>query len=169
MPTEFEPAADPSTVVLYGDDDETLPPRRAGILDGDDEDETILPSRRARGGRFLDPDEIDETIIEREEAGLMGWMIVKASPFMRRGHAIRVRPGSIWGRDPRKADVVIDDDKVSGIHARIQLRDDHFILIDLGSGNGTSVNGDVISAATSLNQDDEVKMGDTVFVLKTLA
>jgi hypothetical protein len=167
LPTEFGVEGQPAPAASYGYDDETQPPRRGGLLYGDDEDETVLPARRRRGGRMLD-DDIDVTVIDREETGLLGWMIVKSSPFMRRGLVMKVQAGSIWGRDPRKADMLIDDDKVSGLHARIQMKDDQFVLIDLGSANGTWVNDEEISAATPLKQDDEIKMGSTVFVLKTL-
>ena len=47
------------------------------------------------------------------------------------------------GRDA-SADVIIDEPLVSRIHARIERRDERFVLIDLGSTNLTRVNGDVI-------------------------
>jgi hypothetical protein len=171
----------------YSDDDETILPGQVGIPPGNvlDDDETVLPARG--GGRYIDEEEktelpmrrrrlldepfdedIDVTVLDREETSLMGWLIVKSSPFMRRGHVMKVKPGAIYGRNPNKADVLIDDDKVSGLHARIQIKEEQFILIDLGSANGTWVNGEEISGNRVIIQDDEIKMGDTVFVLKTL-
>jgi pSer/pThr/pTyr-binding forkhead associated (FHA) protein len=50
----------------------------------------------------------------------------------------------------------------------IQIKDEKFILVDLGSTNGTFVNGEEITGATEIHQDDEIRIGNTVFVLKTL-
>ncbi|MEM2126380.1 MAG: FHA domain-containing protein [Candidatus Methanosuratincola sp.] len=158
-----------------GAEDETQPPQRAGGAffgrGGFEEDETQLPERRRR--RILDEggvfeEEVEETVLDREDTTLMGWLIVKRSPYMRRGHLVRIRPGAILGRDPRRSDVLIDDEKVSGIHARVQVKDNNFVIIDLGSSNGTWVNGVEVTAPQPLQQDDEIKVGDTVFVLKTL-
>ncbi|MDI6696259.1 MAG: FHA domain-containing protein [Anaerolineales bacterium] len=156
---------------LGGVEDETLPPARGGGLLGGLDDETQLPERKRR--RILDPDapiedDIDETVLDREETSLMGWLIVKRSPYLRRGHLIKIRSGAILGRNPKKADVVIDDDKVSSLHARIQVKENNFVLIDLGSANGTWVNGEELNGPRAIVQDDEIKLGDTVFVLKTL-
>ena len=38
----------------------------------------------------------------------------------------------------------------------------------MASENGTFVNGEAIRGATVLQENDEIKTGDTVFVLKTL-
>ncbi len=154
----------------YQGGDETEPPRRVGILDGEDYDETEMPSRRRRE-RILDGhdyDELDETVLDREDTSFMGWLIVKKSQYMRRGHIMKIRSGAIWGRDNKKADIVIDDEKVSGIHARIQLKDDNFVVHDLGSANGTWVNNEEIQSPVVLNENDEIKIGDTILVLKTL-
>lgn len=154
----------------YGDEEETVLPMREGGYAADDE-ETELPLR-GRQYRPLDPDydeELDRTVIpEREETGLMGWLIVKKSRVMRRGHIMKVKPGAIYGRNPKRVDVLIDDEEISGLHARIQIEDDQFVLIDLGSSNGTWVNDEKIKEVTPLNQDDEIRMGETTFVIKIL-
>jgi hypothetical protein len=154
-----------------GGEDETQPPLRGG-RGGLEEDATILPARKTK--RLLDSDalpgdeEIDETVLDREDSSMMGWLIVKRSPYMRRGHMLKIRPGAVIGRSPKSAHIIVDDDKVSGIHARIQVKDERFVLIDLGSANGTWVNSQEVASPTPLKQDDEIKIGDTIFVLKTL-
>lgn len=156
------------------DDEETMPPARrgAGGLRGDDDEVTLPPTRRGGGRRILDPgwdgDDEDITVIDREDTSLMGWLIVKSSPYLRRGHIMKIRSDYVYGRSSKKADVVLDDEKVSSIHARIKIKDDKFILVDLGSTNGTLVNGEEITGATEIKQDDEIRIGQTVFVLKTL-
>lgn len=172
----------------YSDNDETILPGqgRSGGYDssGDtteppihgkrgsiNEDDTQLPERIAKK-RILDEgydDELDDTVLERpDHVGLMGWLIVKKSQHMRRGTILKVRPGGIFGRSPKKADFVVDDEKVSSLHARIQLKDNQFVIIDMGSSNGTWVNDIEIQGPTTLKQDDEIKLGDAIFVLKTL-
>ena len=154
------------------DEDETLPPARRGgsRRGGEDDEATLPPVHRGRGQRILDEPDSDEdvTVIDREDTSLMGWLIVKSGQTLRRGHILKVRSGAIYGRSSNKADVLIDDEKVSSIHARIQVKDEKFILVDLGSTNGTFVNGEKITGATEIHQDDEIRIGNTVFVLKTL-
>lgn len=68
------------------------------------------------------------------------------------------------GRDPRN-DICIPDDGVSRFHAEVsQLRDDFYIL-DLGSSNGTYLNGKRVKRE-KLNQGDEIKIGDSRFVFQ---
>lgn len=47
----------------------------------------------------------------------------------------------IIGRDPRNADLVVDDPGVGRIHARIIRRTGSFFICDLGSKNGTCLDG----------------------------
>ena len=55
-------------------------------------------------------------------------------------------------------DVLIENDAVSGHHARVVFRDDAFLLEDLGSTNGTFVNGEPITAHR-LKDEDVVRIG----------
>ena len=72
------------------------------------------------------------------------------------------------GRDADN-DIVIDDDKVSEEHTRIRVDEEgRFVVWDLASTNGTYVNGERITAATPITENDEVMLGQTVLVLKTL-
>jgi pSer/pThr/pTyr-binding forkhead associated (FHA) protein/outer membrane protein assembly factor BamB len=53
------------------------------------------------------------------------------------------------GRD-QSNDVVLDDDGISGFHAEIQTEDGNSFLVDLGSTNGTYINGKKISGRQTL-------------------
>ena len=64
---------------------------------------------------------------------------------------------SSLGRDT-KSDVFLDDITVSRTHARIERRDSAFFVRDLGSLNGTYVNGDAVEE-TKLARGDEVQIG----------
>lgn len=53
------------------------------------------------------------------------------------------------------------DSNVSRYHAEIEWRDGDFWLIDLGSSNGTTLNGAAVKADKRLNDGDEIKLGGT--------
>jgi pSer/pThr/pTyr-binding forkhead associated (FHA) protein len=61
------------------------------------------------------------------------------------------------GRDP-SSDVFLDDVTVSRKHAEIHRREDGFFVRDVGSLNGTYVNGDSVEE-TKLTSGDEVQVG----------
>ena len=62
--------------------------------------------------------------------------------------------GRVW-----PADVVVDDASLSRTHARFTLRDGVVVLEDLGSTNGTWLNGERVTSA-SMRAEDEVRIGD---------
>lgn len=68
--------------------------------------------------------------------------------------AIRLRTAQLVGRD-EDADVQIDDDHISRAHARLRL-DRYVWLSDLGSANGTFVNGERIQGGVRLFHGDYV-------------
>ena len=68
----------------------------------------------------------------------------------------------------KEGGLIIDDPKVSSMHAKFTMEGDNFVVWDFGSSNGTYVNGKKIREATVLEENDLVKIGDTVFVVKLL-
>lgn len=58
-------------------------------------------------------------------------------------------------------DIVLGDDAISRRHAEIALRGGVCVIRDLGSCNGTWVNGRAIQRAR-LRRGDELQLGDTV-------
>lgn len=62
------------------------------------------------------------------------------------------------GRDAR-ADIVLPSPSVSARHARLFLRDGKVILTDLGSTNGTAINGRKIARPALLRPVDVVRIG----------
>src|SRR5690242_6846815 len=66
------------------------------------------------------------------------------------------------GRDP-SCNIVFDsarDDYVSRRHTAIRIESgERFMLVDLGSRNGTRLNGEAISAATELSPGDTIELG----------
>jgi hypothetical protein len=68
----------------------------------------------------------------------------------------------ILGREHGSADLVIDDPGVSRRHARVLANGSGVIVEDLGSSNGTYVNGERISGPVELGAGDELQVGATV-------
>ena len=68
------------------------------------------------------------------------------------------------GRAPT-ADLRIDDPRVSRLHARIEMRDDGVYVEDLGSRNGTMVNG-VLSEGQRLAAGDELGIGAASIIFR---
>jgi len=62
------------------------------------------------------------------------------------------------GRHP-DCGVQLESSAVSRRHARVFIKDGRYLIEDLGSGNGTSVNGQTIASATPLEAQDRIKLG----------
>lgn len=65
---------------------------------------------------------------------------------------------TIIGRLP-ECDIQLPSNMVSRKHARVVRRGDEFILEDLGSGNGSFLNGRRIEASETLKHNDRIKFG----------
>ena len=62
-------------------------------------------------------------------------------------------------------DIVISDADVSRRHARLTLQDEVYTIEDLGSTNGTFVNGQRLSGLVTLQPGDMVKLGESIELL----
>jgi hypothetical protein len=69
--------------------------------------------------------------------------------------------GATLGRS-RQCDVVVDDPNVSRTHAELRPRGGSWVLTDLGSTNGSSVNGQRIEAPTVVKPGDEIELGSSL-------
>jgi len=74
--------------------------------------------------------------------------------------AIELRPINSLGRHPNNT-IQLLDKIVSKEHCILEQRDGHFILRDLGSLNGTYVNGERVRGETLLKHGDEIALGST--------
>ncbi|HVR73224.1 MAG TPA: protein kinase [Planctomycetota bacterium] len=72
--------------------------------------------------------------------------------------------GAVLGRDGR-LDFVLDRKSVSRRHARIERRDLEFYITDLGSTNGTLVNGTPVHAVTRVAPGDLIQLGEETLEL----
>jgi hypothetical protein len=60
-------------------------------------------------------------------------------------------------------EISFEDPFASSRHARIELQSGVAILEDLGSTNGTYINGEQLEGPWSLRSGDQIAIGDTVF------
>src|SRR5919198_2360365 len=68
----------------------------------------------------------------------------------------------------RDNDLVLDDGKVSRHHARLMPRHGTLVFTDLGSTNGSWVNGTRV-AEVALGEGDRIELGETVLVVESVA
>jgi DNA-binding NtrC family response regulator/pSer/pThr/pTyr-binding forkhead associated (FHA) protein len=71
-----------------------------------------------------------------------------------------------FGRS-RGATVHVESEKVSRMHARVRRTGDTIEVEDLGSRNGTRVNGDKLEAVTRVTPGDEIAIGPILAVVGT--
>ncbi|MCA2977521.1 MAG: FHA domain-containing protein [Myxococcaceae bacterium] len=111
-------------------------------------------------------DDAPQTMMNRLQAGFR--------PRPRRAHRLEqtAGPGSgarhelsadllVIGRGS-SADLRVESDDVSRMHARLQRLDDEYSIEDLDSRNGVFLNGLRVHAAV-LRDGDTLQLGDTVF------
>ena len=70
------------------------------------------------------------------------------------------QPRISMGRDGFN-DIVVDDGRISGFHANLFYEDGRLACVDLGSANGTFINGTPVQGRTELKAWDILKLGDT--------
>jgi hypothetical protein len=146
-----------------------------GRYDNSGEEPTEIPGG-GRRGRFLDEDE-EETdlgrgrhddldVTELESPNLVTLAMLWVKEGRKRGRTYPVKHGTVVGR--KEGNLILDDPKVSSMHAKFNMEGDNFVVWDFGSANGTYVNGKRIREATILEENDLVKIGETVFIVKLL-
>lgn len=73
--------------------------------------------------------------------------------------------GVLIGRNP-ECSLVLTDDYASGRHLRIYPGNDAWYADDLGSTNGTEVNGQRITTGARLDLGSQIRIGQTVLELR---
>jgi pSer/pThr/pTyr-binding forkhead associated (FHA) protein len=85
------------------------------------------------------------------------------------GMSIMVDDEMLFGRHAQGAGRLADDPEISRSHARVTLEQGGFCAIeDLGSTNGTFVNGLRINGPTTLSEGDTIELGSTTLVVREL-
>lgn len=86
-------------------------------------------------------------------------LAVERGPKELRGVKVTVRGPIIVGRAPG-ADIVIGASYVSARHARFSLMGNNLFVEDMGSRNGTAVNGRRVVEPVALQNGDVISVGD---------
>ena len=86
---------------------------------------------------------------------------VLASPELGAGRTFEVAGPTIVGRDATSVIRIEHDEFASARHARIEPRDGGALVDDLGSTNGTFVNGTKLKRAKLAKVGDVIKIGST--------
>jgi pSer/pThr/pTyr-binding forkhead associated (FHA) protein len=81
------------------------------------------------------------------------------------GQEFAVRDVIVMGRS-EETDVVLDDPYASEFHLRLVAQENGMMLHDLGSTNGTYVNGRRVSAPTELKRGDTIQVGKTIMEIR---
>jgi hypothetical protein len=82
------------------------------------------------------------------------------------GRRLVVGPaGATIGRS-RQSDIVIDDPNISRQHAEVRPRGGSWVISDLGSTNGTSLNGRRLDHPEVIQPGDEIEIGTSIITFE---
>ncbi len=81
------------------------------------------------------------------------------------GQEVEVSNVVVMGRS-EEADVVLGDPYASDVHMRLVAAENGITLHDLGSTNGTYVNGRRVTAPLQLRRGDTIQVGKTVMEVR---
>ncbi|HEX3977170.1 MAG TPA: DUF3662 and FHA domain-containing protein [Solirubrobacteraceae bacterium] len=123
-----------------------------------EEDEAPLAQEESSGrtmiystaGRVSEP--LEERARSRQQTALL----------LMGGKRLVVGPGGATMGRSRQCDVTVDDANVSRTHAEVRPRGGSWVLNDLGSTNGSRLNGHRVEGSEVLKPGDEIELGTTV-------
>jgi Protein of unknown function (DUF3662)/Inner membrane component of T3SS, cytoplasmic domain len=151
----------PARPVIEFETDERLGLGEFGIQTGivevggpEEEPEPAEPSGRtmvySNAGRLAEP--LEERAKARAETALL----------LLDGRRVVVGPGGATLGRSRQCDIVLSDPNVSRQHAEVRARGGSWVLTDLGSTNGSRINGRPVDGSEVVRPGDEIELGSTV-------
>jgi hypothetical protein len=122
--------------------------------------------------RYPDPEPVGRTIVFSAAQRIAEPLEETASVRQQRAlliynnRRLMVPPrGATLGRS-RESEIVIEDPNVSRQHAEVRPRGGAWIVNDLGSTNGTRVNGRTIDAPEVVRAGDEIEIGSSLITFE---
>ncbi|HTX32986.1 MAG TPA: DUF3662 and FHA domain-containing protein [Solirubrobacteraceae bacterium] len=151
----------PARPVIEFETDDRLGLGEFGIQTGivevggpEEEPEPAEPSGRtmvySNAGRLAEP--LEERAKARAETALL----------LLDGRRLVVGPGGATLGRSRQCDIVLSDPNVSRQHAEIRARGGSWVVTDLGSTNGSRINGRPMEGSEVVRPGDEIELGSTV-------
>ncbi len=92
-----------------------------------------------------------------DQGGTRALLVVLSGPAI--GHTYSIGPDPVMLGRGEGSEVLIPDPGISRQHARIEVRGDRFYVVDLGSTNGTLVDGVRIRDAEPLRDGNRIQLG----------
>jgi FHA domain len=133
---------------------------------------SALKDLRRGGVEEAAPAYEDATGMHGATAGLSGdgdigkpKLRVGTAAGLRAGSAYDLSEGALLGRGDG-ADIRLEDAFASTRHARLVPQGDVIVLEDLGSTNGTYLNGEPLRGPQPLHVGDQIKIGDSEFTFE---
>ena len=90
---------------------------------------------------------------------------VETAAGLRDGVAYDLSDGAVLGRGDQ-SDIQLEDSFASTSHARLSPQGDVVVLEDLGSTNGTYLNGEPLRGPQPLHVGDRIRIGDSEFTFE---
>jgi hypothetical protein len=133
---------------------------------------SALKDLRRGGGDEVAPTYEEATGLHHATAGLTGdsdhgapKLRVNSAAGLRAGSAYDLSQGALLGRG-ETADIRLEDTFASSQHARLVPQGDVIVLEDLGSTNGTYLNGEPLRGPQPLHVGDSIRIGDSEFTFE---
>jgi len=93
------------------------------------------------------------------------WLYVLNS--QQAGRDYRLQAETTIGRDDATCEVILTDSQLSAEHARIRREGNSYVLYDLASRNGTTLNGECVQRHI-LSDNDVLQLGATRLIFKVV-
>jgi hypothetical protein len=143
--------------------------RRLGLGEFGIQTRVVQPPQEGAPLRRSEPEDLLEPVERTALYGSAGEVRVEAPPrprtraekalLMMDGKRLVVGPAGVTLGRSRQCDIVLSDPNVSRQHAEIRPRGGRWALIDLGSTNGSLLNGRRVEGSEPIRSGDEIELG----------
>lgn len=125
----------------------------------------VAPPSAPRTAAPAQPRPSPLTVPLNQGAAPVAWLVIRSGGRAGTQFPLGQDTANLVGRDPSRADIVIDDDTVSREHARLRYDNGQFVIHDMASTSGTYVNGNLVQRQL-LYDNDRINLGKVELVYK---